>query len=225
MTVRQFVVSLWLLIALTACGQFDPNDSVDEGVIKENTYISREIGWTINIPDGWAVVPKDKRVDTDKQGLEFIKNATDVNLQITELKHLISFKKNRFNVFLSTIEPFGSNDIVEWQENNKALRELILATYNKQGLKASATDISTETIDGLEFQRYEITIHGPDDNILLSQLSYSRLIKGLDFGISISFNNPTDKKTMLNSWLNSQFDDISAISAKAQNTGALKTRP
>lgn len=93
-----------LLIA--SCGQVDPNKHIDEGRVKENVYKSTEIGWSIKIPDGWEVVTRDKIVANEQKGKAAIEKTAGTELDMSGLKHLISFKKNQVNLFLSTSEPF-----------------------------------------------------------------------------------------------------------------------
>lgn len=193
------------LAFLTACGNSDPNPSIDEGIGEHNVYTSSEIDWSIKIPDGWAVVSKDRLEDLDKMGLEAIENVVDGQVDYSGLKHLIGFSKNEFNMFQSTIEPFELEYPGEWEENNVALKALVLTALKEKGIRAEASEISNESIKGLDFQKYEITIYDHRDQVILNLLMYSRLINGFDFAINISSNNPNHKNTMLKTWKNSHF--------------------
>lgn len=184
-----------------SCGKKEQDENIDG-----RTYTSRDIGWTINIPDRWEIVSQDRLEKLDKKGLEAIESVVEGSVDYSKLKHLISFSNNQFNIFQSTIEPFESEYDGEWEDINKALKEIILRTYKENGIRADATEISNESIDGLVFQKYEVTLYSPKGEVFLRQLMYSKLINGFDFGLSISYNNSLDKNIMLKAWRDSRFD-------------------
>src|SRR5690606_6859865 len=95
----------------------------------------------------------------------------------------------------------------EWEENNALLKEIIYKTYLNQGIKVDSTKTSIVKVDGLNFHSYEFIIYSRKGDTILSQLMFSRLINGFDFGVNLNFNNETDKKEMLDAWLNSKFSE------------------
>jgi hypothetical protein len=190
---------------MVACGQVDPNKHVDEGRVKQNIYKSTEIGWSIKIPDGWEVVTKDKVEANDQKGKDAIEKTVGVEIDISGLKHLISFRKNLFNSFASTSEPFKEEYPGEYVENNRNLNRLIFDTYRDQGIKADSSS-GTIIIDGLEFNKFETKIYSKDGQLILNQIMYSRLINGFDFGININYNNNTDRDVMLKVLQESRFE-------------------
>lgn len=46
---KTYLLSVLAFILFISC-KTDPNKQVDEGQVVENTYNSKEIGWTIEIP-------------------------------------------------------------------------------------------------------------------------------------------------------------------------------
>lgn len=189
---------------IISCGPADPNEQIDEGRVKDRTYESKEIGWTIKIPKGWTITSKDKVDNNDEKGKNAIEKSTGSEIDITDLKHLISFQKNQFNLFLSTSEPFKEEFPGEYQKKNKELNEIIFKTYTDQGIKAD-TSSGKEIIQGLEFSTFYTTIYSSEGKVILNQILYSRLINGFDFGVNINYNNEEDKKIMINAWKNSTF--------------------
>jgi len=155
-----------------------------------------------------------------KKGINAIGNVVEESIDYSGLKHLISFSRNQFNIFQSTSEPFDVEYEGEWEDNNSALKEIILTAYKNQGIRAEASEILSEEVDTLIFQKYEITIYSPEGDIILNQLLYSRLINGFDFGVSITSNNPADKNIMLEVWLNSHFDAATSSHNKSLNSDA-----
>ena len=193
-----------LFVSLAACGQTDPNANIDEGKIEGNLYTSKEVGWTLEIPTGWSIVEKEKREATDQKGLKALEEVAG-KIDYSGLRHLISFQKNRFNIFQSTSEPFKVEYEGEWEKNHAALKEVIYLAYANQGIKADSSATTIEKIDGLDFQAYTFTIYSKNGNAILKQIMYGRLINGLDFGVNINYNNEQDKEEMLAVWKKSKF--------------------
>lgn len=175
-----------------------PNRQIDEGQVEGEIYTSQEIGWTVNIPQGWTVISKNRIEANDEKGRKAIEEVAG-EFDYSGLKHLISFQKNQFNIFQSTSEPFELEYEGEWEDNNAGLKELIYETYINQGIKVD-TSSAKATIDGLDFEVFKSTIYGPDGNVILYQEMYSRYINGYDFGVNINYNNEKDKETMMEVW-------------------------
>lgn len=199
----KFTILLFLTV-LFSC-RTDPNKQIDDRKITENTYHSKEIGWTMKIPKGWNVTHKSDLDKRTKKGLDAISETAGIEIDASGLNQLLNFQKNQFNIFQSTSEPFKEEYEGEWQENNVGLKELIYSTYLERGIKTDSTETKTIKIDGLSFKSYEFTIYSPKGEVILNQIMYSRLINGLDFGVNINYNNESDKKEMLEAWLNSKF--------------------
>ena len=190
---------------LISCKEIDPNKQIDEGTIRNQLYFSEEIGWTIEIPENWKVISREQSEAYQEIGLDAMEETVDVEIDVTGLKNLIGFQKNRFNLFQSTSEPYKETYEGEWVEDNATLKKVIYQTYVDQGIKVDSTITKVISIDSLDFHYYELTIYGPDGKELLNQLMISRLINGFDFGVNINYNNQTDKGVMLNAWRNSKF--------------------
>lgn len=205
MTLRHILLLLIFFTFIFSCKEVDPNKQIDEGKIENNTYVSQDIGWEMEIPKGWEIVTMEETKSYEKKGLDAIEDMIGEDIDVSNLKNLVSFKKDMFNLFQSDSEAFEIEYEDEWEESNIALKDFLLETYIDQGIKATASDISTESIDGLEFMRYEFTLYSPDDKVILNQLIYTRLINGYDFGVNINYNNEEDKNEMLRVFRNSKF--------------------
>lgn len=200
-----FLITLTVLV-LTSCKPSDPNKSVEEGKVEGNIYTSEEIGWTMEIPQGWKVIDKEKSEEFQEQGKKALENNTDATVDLNELKMLISFQKDQFNIFQSTSEPFNLEYEGQWEENNAATKAIIYATYVNMGIQADSTATKTITIDGLDFQTYTFAIRDQEGNVIMTQTMYSRLINGFDFGVNINYNNEKDRDEMFKAFLNSKFE-------------------
>lgn len=198
------VIPLVLVIILVCC-KTDPNKQIDEGQITENTYYSKEIGWTMQIPKGWTVTQKSVSDERTQKGMEAIKESSGITYDASELKHLLNFQKNRFHVFQSTSEPFPLEYEGEWEDNNEGIKALLFETYASKGIKVD-TSSSTKRIDKLDFEVFHITMYGPNGDIILYQDMYSRYINGYDFGVNLNYINDKEKDEMMGAWLNSKFN-------------------
>lgn len=199
-----FFIALTILV-FTSCKPSDPNKDVDEGQVEGNTYTSQEIGWTITIPNEWEVMDKEKSEDMREKGTQAVEETIDQEVDFSGVKTLISFQKNQFNIFQSTSEPFNQEYEGEWEINNAGIKALIYETFMNQGIKADSSATTVETIDGLDFQTYNFTIYGPNGDVILHQILYSRLINGFDFAANINYNNETDRETQLQAFRSSKF--------------------
>ena len=204
---RQIIFTLITGIAVlfASCGHVDPNRNIDEGKVEGNIYTSQEIGWTIEIPEGWTVIDKEKIKKTREKGLEAIEETMGEKVNYSGLKNLISFQKDQFNIFQSSSEPFDVGYEGQWEENNAALKEVLYTTYLNQGIKSDSSATTIEKIDGLEFKRYSFTIYSPQGEVILKQILFSRLINGFDFGVNINYNNDEDRDELLRVFRNSKF--------------------
>ena len=205
MTIKNTVILCIAFIGLFSCKEVDPNNQIDEGNIENNIYKSNEIGWEIEIPKGWDLITMEETDAFQDKGEDLLQTMVEDDIDMSQLRNLLAFKKNAFNMFQSSSEPFEIEDEGEWKENNKALKELLEDAFAQEGIKIKASDISTEIIDGLEFMVYTFTIYSPDDKVILTQIMYSIWINGFDFGVNINYNDNNYKNEMLTAFRNSRF--------------------
>ncbi|MCX6272288.1 MAG: hypothetical protein NTU44_13940 [Bacteroidetes bacterium] len=197
---RNYLNFLVICFVLISCKQVDPNKYIDEGYLKDNLYKSNEIGWTIQIPDGWEVVKPDNRV-----GKAAIEITTGAKIDLSEQKHLINFKKDHANLFVSTSQPFKEEYPGEFIEGTESMNKIIYDTYKSRGAKTD-TSSGSVFIDGMEFRTFTIKIYSEEGGLILNQILYSGLVNGYDLGININYNNEKDKNIMLEALMKSKFD-------------------
>ncbi|BCY28651.1 hypothetical protein [Flavobacterium okayamense] len=203
---KKIIIAVTFVITtLISCGKADPNQQVDEGNVKNNIYTSEEIGWSIEIPEDWTVIDKEQTKASNERGLKAIEETIDGKIDYSELRNLIGFQKNQFNLFQSTSEPYVEEYDGEWEENNEALKQIIYMTYVNNGIKTDSSATTIEKINGLDFKKFSFTIYSPNDEVILEQIMYSRFIEGYDFSVNINYNNEEDKEVMMNVWKNSRF--------------------
>jgi hypothetical protein len=191
---------VWLL---NSC-KIDPNNQVDEGKVENEYYTSQEIGWTIKIPSGWNVMLKDQLDKNQERGMEMVQETVDTVIDYSRLKHLISFQKNRGNVFQSTSEPFELEYDGEFEETNQILKQVITQTYQNQGINVDTLSKSA-IIDNLKFDLFHIKMYNPQGELILNQEMYTRLINNYLFSVILTYNNLDYKNEMMKVWTNSEF--------------------
>lgn len=194
-----YLCCIVLLSAVTAC-----NSPAKKEAPKLESYTSNEIGWTIEIPAGYKLTSQAKIEVNDKKGKEAIDKVYEGEVNTDSLKHLASFQKNQLNLFDSTIEPYVEKHAGDYDANNKLIKQLIFDTYHKQGIKADTLS-SKENIQGQQFNAFHIKVYGPNGTEIMNQIMFSKIIKGYDFGVNISYNNEVDKKTLLDAFKQSKF--------------------
>lgn len=202
---KRLFLTLTIGTALSLCSCKEPAKKTDEGEIREQEYFSKEIGWTIEIPQGWTVNDLEKTKESADRGMKAIQESTNTEIDYSELKNLITFQKNQSNLFQSSSEPFKPEYEGEWEEHLQYVKALAYETYENRGIKADSSETTIEKINGLDFHTFSYTIYGPKDEVILKQILYSRLINGFDFGVNINYNNENDRDVMLKAFKNSKF--------------------
>ncbi|RZJ81702.1 MAG: hypothetical protein EOO47_03320 [Flavobacterium sp.] len=172
---------------------------------KSTLYKSDEIGWEIEIPAGFNKISQARIDANDKLGKEAVGKVYDGDVKVDSLRHLVSFNKNRFNLFDSTIEPYTEQKPGEYEANNQLIKKLIFDTYAKQGIKIDTSSNKIE-VSGLQFHAFYIKVFGPNGTTVLNQVMFNRAIRNYDFGINITFNNSIDSALLIDAFKQSKFD-------------------
>ncbi len=205
---KQINKTIYILLAFLIAVTFSCQEKkkVDAGAIDEqnDTYYNEEVGWEISIPHGWKIMTVDHREAINEKGKQALESAMSNTVDVTGLKNLLGFQKDRTNIFNSTSQPFVEEYEGEWLENNKEVINIILEAYDQNGISASITNEGTEKIDGVEFQSYTISVSLPN-NEKLTQIMYSALINDLDFGVNINYTKQKHGEEMLSALRASKF--------------------
>jgi hypothetical protein len=169
---------------------------------EKNLYSSAEIGWTVQLPGNWDIITKNENDKLNEKGKKAIEKSIGTTVNDSALVELVNLKKDMFNSFLSTLEPYHEESEGSYAEHNKAVNEILKKTYEANKI-FSVHDEATAMIDGLQFDTFVSKIYSPDKTkIILFQKMFSRLINGYDFSMTINYNNENDSlilMTMINS--------------------------
>lgn len=195
-----YLYVLLLISILLACN----SDSPKQEKVLSQSYTSKEIGWTIVIPAGYKLTSQVKMNADDKKGKEAIGKVYDGEIKSDSLKHLVSFMKNQFNAFNSTIEPYTESEEGEYAANNQLIKKLLFDTYHKQGIKIDTSSAKIK-VKNQDFNAFYIKIYGPNGDVVLNQIMFNRMVNGYDFGVNINYNNEDDKNMLMNAFMSSNF--------------------
>jgi len=171
----------------------------------DRQYHSREINWTIEIPDGWTVVTKEKEQENDQKGKKALEKANDVNIDTTGLKTLVRFQKDKFNVFASKTLPMKEDYPGAYEEGLVQQYAAMFNAFKNGGIKAD-TSSGTETIQGMKFYTLYAILYSSKGDAILHQVIYNKFYKGYAWGVVISYNSTRYKEKMLNAFKNSKFN-------------------
>lgn len=200
---KYLIITAGLCLGLLACN----TAASDKRPEKQNVtkYQSKEIGWTITVPQGYEVSDNEELKRLENSGKQAMESSLGRELDISGLKDLANFRKDRFNQFQSSMEPFDTITDGNWYEHDQALKLVIYTTFRDQGIHVDSSATEAVTISGMPFRRYTFTIYSPDNEVILRQEIYNALIKGYTFGAFINFNDSTAYQEMLQAWQSSVF--------------------
>ena len=188
-----------LVVVFTACNSNTPKEEKTSLA----TYTSKEVGWTIEIPEGYKQLSKTRMEANQKKWKQALGNA-DTTQTTNKLLQLINFQKNQFNSLAATAQVFDVAKDGNYLANNQLVKKMIYDAYVNQKIKVD-TSSATEVIAGQKFHTFNVTLFGPSGEVLMNQMMYNQLMNGYDFGVSIIYNSETDKEILINAFKNSKF--------------------
>ena len=165
--------------------------------LTETTFTSEKIGWKIELPKSkeWKIISIKEHDSLNKKGREVIEETTGVEIPTSQLEHLISFRKDQFNSFMSNIEPFDESVDGGYDNMLAIIHQIIKNGYAAKNIPADY-EISATRIDGIMVDRFDIKLYSPNKKIILNQHIFTCLIKDHILSIQISTNNKTDGETL-----------------------------
>ena len=165
--------------------------------LTETTFKSDKIGWKINLPKGneWKIISTTEHDSLNKKGREVIEESTGTELPESQAEQLISFRKDQFNSFMSTVEPFDESADGSYDDMLTVIHQVIKNGYAAKNIKADY-EISATRIDGIMVDRFDIKIYSPNNKVILNQHVFTCLIKNRLLSINLLANNKTDGETL-----------------------------
>jgi hypothetical protein len=165
-----------------------------------------QVGWKIKVPSDFTIMDSAQVAAMGDKDANAINNTYGTTTDFGTTKTLISFNKGQYNFFSSTITPFDPERDGDWNEVNSKLKNVILETLRTQASTIKIDTLSSvETIDGLEFHKFQI-ITTYQSKLVMNTFRYRRLHKGFDYGINISYTDENVGKELQLILASSKFD-------------------
>lgn len=166
---------------------------------------NKDFDWTITIPENFETVSPEDWQKLQNKGAEAIENTIDGKVD-NQAKTLFVFKSDRFNYFESNYQPFDATQDGDYLESNREVQDVLYETFKAQMQNPRIDSLSsTETIDGLKFHVYKMSIYLPND-MVMELLMYSRLFGKRDFTVNILTIDKNKQKVLLQAWRESTFE-------------------
>jgi hypothetical protein len=194
--------SFWVLVFLTACQAPEKKEQTPS----IPSFTSKEIGWTINIPADFKSMSENRVKAHEQKGKEAVEEATNQEVNTSSVIHLLNFQKNQFNSFNATLQPYDEKTSGSYVKSNELTKRAVYDAYSNQKIRVDTSSFEP-TIAGQPFKGFSIKIYGPNGDVIMTQLMFSQLRKGYDFGVYINFNNEADQKVLLDALNHSKFSN------------------
>ena len=152
--------ALFVGLLMVGCGEEEQIhvDRDQEGELSGNTYHNKRVGWTIKIPDGWDIASKEEETEFVSSGSNLAAGAgLGVNWQGTKI--LLTLEKNDSPDSFASVTQSTLVDEDDWIRYVGTQKQGGLSIYRAQGMIPEASDIRRETIDGVVFDVYDISLN------------------------------------------------------------------
>ena len=180
----------------------DYSKEVDEGSFSGNTYSNKVLGWEITFPETWIVTEKKSLENADERSKAMV---GDTTTSTKTINRLLAFQKNYDNNFQSTREDFKGRDAASYHAIKNAVRKQVYFAYLDQRFNVDTTS-SSEKVDGVAFDCFEIKLFDQTGKKFATQLLYSTIRNESYFNVIINYSNEKDKATLLNTFRKSRFN-------------------
>ena len=170
---------------------------------KKEVY-NADFNWIINIPESFDTVSAEQWSKIQNKGADAIEKTYDQKVE-NNAKTIFVFKNDQFNYFESNYQPFDTSEDGDYLETFKSVNNILYGTFEAQMPDAKLDSVSgQETIDGLIFQTFKVTITFPN-KMVMDFWMYSRLFGKKEFTVNIMTVDKRKQKLLLEAWTNSKF--------------------
>jgi hypothetical protein len=149
-----------------------------------NEYFFKEVGWSITLPDDFYITDSAVAAATREHGKKAMEEVTGVSPDMSTTTTLITANKNKYNYFSATITTLNVQESKDFAARAQQVKNLMYKTFCGKMPDAKIDTSSTqETIDGLLFDKFQMTV-SMKEKVLFNMYLLVKLHKGYDFGIS-----------------------------------------
>lgn len=169
-------------------------------------FTFKEVGWTITLPAGYEVMDSSTNAAFISKGKKAVEESNDMELDISQMRTLISASKSQFNYFDATITSYDAQEDGNYEELNQGINDVLFKTFeDKMPNQKIDSSTTTTTIDGLIFDKFQIKIP-LGEGMIMNMILLSRLRNGFDFGISYLYLDETTKQEIEHMLSTSEFE-------------------
>jgi len=161
--------------------------------------------WTITIPKNFRELSESEWDKVEDKGMDAFENVYGEEVE-NRATTLFAYKSGKFQTFESNYQIHDLETDGNYSESNREVNKMTYETFEETMPNVTLDSISSkETIDGLEFDRFEINIDFPN-GIEMTTVGYSRLFNDKDFTINIVYTKESVGKELIENILNSKFE-------------------
>ncbi len=170
---------------------------------KKEMY-NKEFDWSITIPGGFDTISAEQSTELQNKGAKAIEKTYDTKVE-NNAKTIFALRSGKFNFFESNYQPFDPDKDGDYLTGFKKVNDMLYHTFETQIPSAKLDSTSSqETISGLTFQAFKVTIQYPN-NMVMDFRMYSRLFGKKEFTVNIATVDTAKGKLLLDAWMNSRF--------------------
>jgi hypothetical protein len=197
-------VFLFATILFTACKSKD-KDKDRIATDKTKAFYNKDFDWTIYIPAGFTEVPAEEWAKMQNKGLNAMEKTVGGNVDLVENKNIFVYRNGRSNYFEANQQGFDSSTDGNYMEIFHAISDVTYSTlYEQTGGASIDTSFGVETIDGLEFQRFQLKMQLKSD-VYYHVLMFSHLFGKKEFAVNIMYVENKIGQQMLDAFRQSKF--------------------
>lgn len=167
----------------------------------QETLHIEDFNWTVPIPENFTPVEKSAWGKLSKKNIEIL--GEDIrNQEVT----IFAYQHNKFNKFDAVWQPYDAEICGDYFELNAEANTVMHQMYESQLPGANFDSISKkQSISGLEFERFDVTIDFPDV-IKMKVIRFYRLFGDKQYNMYITIIDEKVGERMLAAFLNSKFE-------------------
>lgn len=158
----------------------------------KNILSFEQVGWTLTLPQSFKNIDSVESAKKTSRGLKAIEDANGLKLDVSSTKTLFSGRVSG-SYFDATITPFDP-DKEDYRAASSYSREMLFKTFeNKMPGTTVDSSLTTFLIDGLEFDKFQITVL-MDNQVLMTMILLGRNHQGYNINISYLYGNTSIKE-------------------------------
>lgn len=162
----------------------------EDGKIEDGKYKCNLFDWQIEIPEGFTITSKERTKELEDKGYEAMKEHATEGKNVTRSSTtLISFEKDKYNIFSANYESLIGKKKMTFDEYKAFMFQLLEETYSGKGLKYDIAK-SDLKLGKYDFNKILVHLYHPKtDALILTQEFYSSYINNHLYTAGINYQS------------------------------------